>query len=672
MSEPLVGTLIVTILRARDLFNADGLGQGVSDPFCKFVALSGTKQLAKWTTKVIDNNLNPVWNEQFSVGIDEPTSSVLLKFEVLDEDIGGTSDSLGVFEIEVKPNHRFEVEQTYTLKPAGKEKVKGDVTVSIGYRKGEKVSVNPEAEKRNNNKKNLKGMPDEAKNSIKEWRVKKDVFTECEEAKMALLQKIFKNNFQTDSPVFQVIKDKLLVYEYQKPAYQVDETTLTQLKWQQAMKRSDGAFFVAAQRIIDDVIKFQVDKKARGMRDGYLNDPENLFCEEIKIWASEQLCTWEKTKTASNHVSLRVAYLEECLLVPDLFDKPSSLGNSTIQQVIVTARRILKYQVLADIEKELATEDAGRAFEDLRKHCVKLIANAYKFLACVFRAEVEGQVTAADKLLKTLQEDPNLKNVMGDSLTEILDSINGVKERNEKYKFDLHEKGLKPVLDFMDIPKLSENDPLLPFIFIGPQSGVEEFFRGNGFITYKFLKAHALLIELGNLFVVIEKAASCAKQGGTLLVYGVANAQLNALLDSTKAMITTIRDEFTSVCKIAECAFEKLVFENKATVERSKWMKHFKMVFPSSNEINAAIKEVLADVSYIKQTANSMTLYERFQKAQDDTKDFLSSAEGFSQRTAIVLGQPYEKPAIKEDDLKKGSIDNTEALFQKINASVKS
>jgi len=48
------------------------------------------------------------------------------------------------------------------------------------------------------------------------------------------------------------------------------------------MKKSDGAFFVASQRIISDLIKFQLDKKARGMRDGYLNDPENLFCEEIK------------------------------------------------------------------------------------------------------------------------------------------------------------------------------------------------------------------------------------------------------------------------------------------------------------------------------------------------------------------------------------------------------
>jgi len=428
---------------------------------------------------------------------------------------------------------------------------------------------------------------------------------------------------------------------------------------------------VAAQRIIGDIIKFQMDKKQRGMRDGYLNDPENLFCEEIKNWCSDLLCTWEISKTAQNHISLRIGYLEECLLVPDLFDKPSTLGNATIQQCIVITRRILKYQVLADIEKELATEDAGRAFEELRKHCVRLIYNCYQFLAHVFRAEVEGTVTAADKLLKTLQEDPLLSKVMGDDLTKVMDSISGVKGLSEKYSFDLREKGLKPVLSFLDIPSLSEEDPCLPFIFTGPTSGVEEFFRGNSFISYKFLKAHALLLELAKLFVVIEKAANCAKQGGTLLVYGVANAQLNALLDSTKAMIQAIREEFTGVCKIAECAFEKLVFENKATVERSKWMKHFKHVFPASNQINEAVKEVLADVSHIKQSANSMTLYERFQKAQNDTADFLSSAEDFSQRTATVLNQPYVKPQIKEEDLQKSSIDNTESLFQKINASVK-
>jgi hypothetical protein len=677
MAEPLTGTLIVSVLRGRDLINKDIsiTGKDVSDPFCKFTALNKDgKQLAKWSTKVIDNNLNPVWNEQFSVPIDEPTPSVLLKFEVLDEDLGGSTDSLGVFEVEVKPSHRFDQEETHTLLPPKKgEKVKGDATIHIAYRKGEKVKVNAEAEKRMANKSIFKNMSVESKDAIKELRMKKDVFTECEEAKMALLIGAYKQyHAGAESPVFQIIHDSVPIvnYKYQKPAYQVDEKSLVKDTWFRQMEKSDGAFKVASQRIIEDIIAFQLDKKSRGMRDGYLNDPESLFCEEIKKWCAEILCTWEKTKTARDKITERIQYLEYCLLLPSLFDKPSQLSEHTIQRVMVNARRILKYQVLAEIEKELATEDAGRAFEDLRKHCVKLIYNAYQFLAHVFRAEVENQLTAADKLLKTLEEDEQLSKVMGDELTKVMDSIQGVKSRNEKYTFDLGQRGLKSVLDFLDLTKLSDNDPNLPFIFTGTLSGIEEFFRGNSFITFKYLKAHALLLELGRLFVVIEKAANCAKQGGTLLVYGVANAQLNALLDSTKSMINAIRDEFTAVCKIAECAFEKLVYENKATVERSKWMKHFQHVFPASNMINESVKEVLKDVADIKATANAMTLYERFQKAQNDTADFLSSAEGFSQRTAAVLGQEYKKPEITEESLKKGSIDNTEALFQQINQSV--
>jgi DNA-binding transcriptional regulator GbsR (MarR family) len=432
------------------------------------------------------------------------------------------------------------------------------------------------------------------------------------------------------------------------------------------MKKSDGAFFVAAQRIIEKILIFQVDKKKRSIRAGYLDDPESLFCEELKVWAAEQLCTWEISKTSGNHVNARIAYLEEVLLTPTLFDDPSTLGEATIQQIIVNTRRVLKYQLLAEIEKELASENAVRSFDELRKHCNIVIYNCYQFLAHVFRAEIEGQITSADKLLKTLQEDVNLKHFMGDSLTEIMDSIHGVKERHEKYTFDLREKGLLPVLNFLEITKLSENDPNLPFIFVGPYSGVEEFFQSNSYITFKFLRAHAILIEFGRLFVVIEKARNCAKQGGTLLVYGVANAQLNALLDSTKAMITAIRDEFTAVCKIAECAFEKLVFENKATTTRCKWMSHFKQVFPASNRINDAVKQVIGDVADIKLMANSMTLYERFQKAQNDTQDFLDSANSFSERTAHVLNQPYKKPEISQEDLQKSSIDNNDVLLQKI------
>jgi len=496
-----------------------------------------------------------------------------------------------------------------------------------------------------------------------------DILTNHEEDKMRLLNVIYQSNFnQVESDILRIKTEEKLggIIKYQKAVYQVDDSHHAWSRYERMMKKSDGAFYVSAQRIIQDILHFQADKRARPIRAGYLDDPENLFCEEIKEWAANQLCTWEMSTTAVNHLTARIAYLEEVLLTPGLFDSPSTLGEATIQQVIVNTRRKLKYQLLADIEKELASENAVRGFDDLRKHCSIVIYNCYEFLAHVFRAEIEGQTTAADKLLKTLQEDPNLKNFMGDSLTEVMDSIKGVKERSEKYTFDLRDKGLKPVLDFLDVVKLDQNDPCLPIIFSGPYSGVEGFFQNNPYIAYKFLRAHALLLEFGRLFVVIEKARNCAKQGGTLLVYGVANAQLNALLDSTKSMINGIKDEFVAVCKIAECAFEKLVFENEATPQSSKWIKHFKHVFPSINKITDAVKMVLEDVGKMKLQANSMTLYERFQKAQNDTNDFLESANSFSERTAKVLGQPYVPPKISEEDLQKSAIDNNDVLLQKI------
>jgi len=129
--------------------------------------------------------------------------------------------------------------------------------------------------------------------------------------------------------------------------------------------------------------------------------------------------------------------------------------------------------------------------------------------------------------------------------------------------------------------------------------------------------------------VVIEKAANCAKTGGTLLVYGLANAQLNATLKSTKLIMNALKEEFNTVTKIAECCFEKLVFENRATKERTHWVSHFKNVFPGINEINASIKTIVHDVSEIKETANSMTLYERFQQAADENAEFFEFCERF-------------------------------------------
>ncbi|KAK4415981.1 Synaptotagmin-5 [Sesamum alatum] len=76
-----VGKLTVTVIKASGLKNMELIGK--SDPY----VVLHVRPLFKVRTKVIDNNLNPVWNETFElIAEDKETQSLI--FEVFDEDIG--------------------------------------------------------------------------------------------------------------------------------------------------------------------------------------------------------------------------------------------------------------------------------------------------------------------------------------------------------------------------------------------------------------------------------------------------------------------------------------------------------------------------------------------------------------------------------------------------------
>jgi len=130
-TEPLRGTLIVSVLRGNDLVNKDSGAQGLSDPYVKLIATNhGKKQLAKYQTKTIDNNLNPIWNERFSVYAEEDTPCIMLDLEVLDEDAFGSHDPMGYVTIPVESNFKFEKDANYPLKARKKRRSQG---VSYGH-----------------------------------------------------------------------------------------------------------------------------------------------------------------------------------------------------------------------------------------------------------------------------------------------------------------------------------------------------------------------------------------------------------------------------------------------------------------------------------------------------------------------------------------------------------
>ncbi|CAD7705027.1 unnamed protein product [Ostreobium quekettii] len=85
------GVLYVRLVHGRGLKNVDALGK--SDPYVKFKIAGGERK-----SKIINNNLNPDWNETFKW--DSTKAADVVKIEVKDDDVF-KNQVLGVYEISV-------------------------------------------------------------------------------------------------------------------------------------------------------------------------------------------------------------------------------------------------------------------------------------------------------------------------------------------------------------------------------------------------------------------------------------------------------------------------------------------------------------------------------------------------------------------------------------------
>ncbi|KAA3471788.1 synaptotagmin-4-like [Gossypium australe] len=98
------GKLTVTVVKANDLKNMEMIGK--SDPY----VVVHIRPLFKIKTKVVENNLNPIWNETFEL-IAEDRETQELTVEVFDQDIG-QDKRLGIAKfrlIELEPETPKEV-----------------------------------------------------------------------------------------------------------------------------------------------------------------------------------------------------------------------------------------------------------------------------------------------------------------------------------------------------------------------------------------------------------------------------------------------------------------------------------------------------------------------------------------------------------------------------------
>ncbi|XP_047311125.1 calcium-dependent lipid-binding protein-like [Impatiens glandulifera] len=95
------GKLTVTVVKANDLKNLEMVGK--SDPY----VVVFIRPLFKVKTKVIDNNLNPVWDQTFELIAEDKETQALI-IEVFDQDVG-QDKKLGVVKL---PLIKLEAENT--------------------------------------------------------------------------------------------------------------------------------------------------------------------------------------------------------------------------------------------------------------------------------------------------------------------------------------------------------------------------------------------------------------------------------------------------------------------------------------------------------------------------------------------------------------------------------
>ncbi|KAI3449148.1 hypothetical protein Pfo_005813 [Paulownia fortunei] len=127
-----VGKLTVTVIRANDLKNKELIGK--SDPY----VVVHIRPLFKVKTKVVDNNLNPVWNQTFElIAEDKETQSLI--FEVFDEDIGEDKRlgiaKLPLIELEAETSKEIELRLLPALDmlKIKDKKDRGTLTIQVFY-----------------------------------------------------------------------------------------------------------------------------------------------------------------------------------------------------------------------------------------------------------------------------------------------------------------------------------------------------------------------------------------------------------------------------------------------------------------------------------------------------------------------------------------------------------
>lgn len=520
--------------------------------------------------------------------------------------------------------------------------------------------------------------------------------------------------------------------------------------WENRMQ-GRGKLRTHALDIINEICSYQTIKALRN------DSAECMFLEEIKHWATYELALYDLRTDNLDIIAQRVRYLEAILAQDSLFY--STKGSvRTIQKIILETCFQLKYNVIPEIQNEIALKCAREHLSEFRYELKEALQQGIYFLYHVFRdsgrpqsesvtlqrllsGEGPEMSTSSGRLLyhiltsgafreafpedsrdivshlqynKLDKEDVSIKNEMNTATlydmegnlrmpmslwyamtvgstdtktsfgkvayTTTTNVVSGSKSIGRRKSLSSSSQTLSPkplklyqhqeedyvILDKEKLCKLFSKKSK------SEKTGLEEGFHGQPYVAETFVGAHAMIQELAKFVQIIIKAEKCASGGGDLLVYGYANKQITCLLETYRSLVKKIRRQFEILTRISELRFQQLVNRNRAEPERNFFVPHYRNVHSKFYNFDNQLGRTEKCCEVILNKANSLTLYERFQKLKQDTEDFIVTSNTFALHLNRVLEIPYN-PAINQKILITGTnIPNAEKLLSKVTSSVES
>eukprot|EP01127_Copromyxa_protea_P020259 TRINITY_DN6743_c0_g1_i1.p1 TRINITY_DN6743_c0_g1~~TRINITY_DN6743_c0_g1_i1.p1 ORF type:complete len:1288 (-),score=233.38 TRINITY_DN6743_c0_g1_i1:86-3949(-) len=464
--------------------------------------------------------------------------------------------------------------------------------------------------------------------------------------------------------------------------------------------RGRGKLRTYALDMISEICSYQTARKLPN------DSAECMFLEELKHWATFELALYELREDNLVEIEKRVRYLEAVLAQDSLF---YSLvwRERTVQKIIVESCLRLKYQVIPEIKNEIALKCAREQLSEFRFELKEALHAGTYFLYHIFRdsRKTDLETLTVDRMLR--HEGDTMDTSSGRLLYHILssgafaeafpnDNIE-IRKRMKEAKleeeevspennmdtatlFDSHGNLCMPRSLYLEMtqkdPETVKQDPVmltkdvLSNLFdkrLGTKhTGIEAGFHNHPYVAEQLVKSHAALQELAKFVQIIIKAERCAGGGGDLLIYGFANKQLNALLETYRALVKSVRSHFEVLLRIAELRFQQLVDKNQAEPERNTFVPHYRQIhakfYHFDNQL--ARTEKCCDTILIK--ANSLSLYERFQKLQRDTHDFIASSDRFAGHLHRVLNIPYNSAIGQQIMIHGPQIPNADALLKSV------